>query len=401
MDLILLKAIAAQHPIVGKLPPARLDVIWERYQADLRVALARTGVALDPWLGPPAPVSRPAPDKARPDTAELLPLSDYDHILVGFSAGKDSVVCVLTLWEQLEAIGIDPASKIELWHHCVDGDRSVDPNLFDWPCTESYCDIFAESLGLPLYRSWREGGFLREMQREGNATAPVHFETPEGVLVTGGLGPPGTRKMFPQQSADLSVRWCSAYLKIMVASSAINNDPRFDRNKKILVVTGERRQESAARSRYATVETHRSNAPSKGRIVHQWRPILGWTHGEVYGIMQRWGIVPHPCYWLGFGRASCEVCIFSQAEEWATLHAIHPDRVAEIARLEAWTGKTIHRQRSVPAQVAKGESFAPATVLGRWWAMQATHTDLTVPLRVDPARWVLPPGAFRQGSGPT
>ncbi len=43
-------------------------------------------------------------------------LQSYDHILIGFSAGKDSVACLLTL---LEA-GVSP-SRIELHHHEVDG----------------------------------------------------------------------------------------------------------------------------------------------------------------------------------------------------------------------------------------------------------------------------------------
>jgi 3'-phosphoadenosine 5'-phosphosulfate sulfotransferase (PAPS reductase)/FAD synthetase len=338
------------------------------------------------------------PADAHPDTATLLPLSEYDHILIGFSGGKDSVACVLYLLEQLEALGIDPASKLELWHHGVDG-RPGTPSLLDWPCTEPYCLAFAEALDLPLYRSWREGGFLREMQRENTATASVAFETPAGEHQAGGKGPAGTRKLFPQVTGDLSVRWCSAYLKIMVASSAITNDPRFERDVKVLLITGERRQESPNRARYARTEIHRASAPSKGRIVHQHRPILDWKEEHVWEILRRWGIVPHPCYWLGFGRASCETCIFSQAAEWATLQAIHPERVKQLAALEAWTGKTVARTLSIPALVEKGHTFAPDTLVGRWWQKQAIeHFD--APIQVQPSGWHLPPGAFRKTAGP-
>lgn len=90
---------------------------------------------------------------------------------------------------------------------------------FDWPCTDAYCTALAQAFGIPLYRSWREGGFVREMGRSGSATAPVAFETAGGrEIMVGGREPPGTRGLFPQVSADLSVRWCSAYLKIVVAS---------------------------------------------------------------------------------------------------------------------------------------------------------------------------------------
>jgi 3'-phosphoadenosine 5'-phosphosulfate sulfotransferase (PAPS reductase)/FAD synthetase len=377
-------------------------------EAELASFLRRHGPALTAQLAEALPRPRwtgaeeaevSAPDDVRPDTATLLPLGDYDRIVVGFSGGKDSVACALLLKDALVALGLDPAERLELWHHRVDGGPDEAPVL-DWPCTDAYCEALAAALGLPLYRSWREGGFLREMQRAEAPTAPVTFETPTGQHTVGGSGPAGTRGLFPQVSGDLSVRWCSAYLKIMVAASAITNDPRFTRDARVLLVTGERRQESAGRARYAQTEEHRASAPSKGRIVHHHRPVLGWTEGRVWGLLRQHGIVPHPCYWLGFGRASCEVCIFSQASEWATLSALHPERVAQLTALEAWTGKTIHRARSIPSQVAAGRSFAPVGLWGEFWRRQALER-LTAPVVVRPDGWTLPPGAFHTTAGPT
>jgi len=43
---------------------------------------------------------------------ELLPLEEYDHIIVLFSGGKDSAAAYFRLLE----MGV-PKSKIELWHH--------------------------------------------------------------------------------------------------------------------------------------------------------------------------------------------------------------------------------------------------------------------------------------------
>lgn len=43
---------------------------------------------------------------------KLLPLEDYDLIIVLFSGGKDSLACYLKLLE----MGV-PKEKIELWHH--------------------------------------------------------------------------------------------------------------------------------------------------------------------------------------------------------------------------------------------------------------------------------------------
>ena len=89
----------------------------------------------------------------------------YDRFVVAFSGGKDSIGSLLTL---LDA-GISP-NRIDCYHHDVDGDG---PGFMDWPCTTSYCRAVTDALGVPLYLSWREGGFLREMLRDGVPTAPI------------------------------------------------------------------------------------------------------------------------------------------------------------------------------------------------------------------------------------
>lgn len=133
-------------------------------------------------------------------------LQSYDHFVVAFSGGKDSIASLLSL---LDA-GISP-DRIECYHHDVDG---AGPSFMDWPCTTAYCAAVPRSLRVPLYLSWREGGFLREMLRDGTPTAPICFQTPNGsVHRVGGNGRSGSRLRFPQVSADLSQRWCSAYTK--------------------------------------------------------------------------------------------------------------------------------------------------------------------------------------------
>ena len=160
-------------------PEAGVDRVYlerflDRKKGSLEAKL-RENLAPGAWSLPADDTPVAAPADARPDSAELLPLEEYDRILVGFSGGKDSVACVLHLVRQLRERGIEPADRIELWHHCVDGEPGT-PGILDWPCTEAYCETFAQSFGLPYYRSWREGGFLREMQRNGTPTAPVTFQ---------------------------------------------------------------------------------------------------------------------------------------------------------------------------------------------------------------------------------
>lgn len=311
-----------------------------------------------------------------PNRLNMKPdLDEYDTIIVAFSGGKDSTACLLYLMEQ------GHKDKIELWHHLIDG-APGSPNLMDWPETEEYCRRFAEEFDIPLYFSWRNGGFQREMLRDEQSTAPVSWEQPGGTVgVSGGRGRKNTRLMFPQVSADLRVRWCSAYLKIDVMSMAINNQERFN-NSKTLIVTGERAQESPNRSRYKKFEEHRCNAPTKGRIVHHWRPIHYWDEAKVWSIMEHYKVNAHPAYWLGWGRLSCMTCIFGDADQWASAQHLYPDMVENIARYEEQFGKTIKRNKSVRDLLNEGTRYLTATKIPE---------EISI---IEEGVWELPTGAM-------
>lgn len=287
----------------------------------------------------------------KPNTAELLLLDEYDVVIVSFSGGKDSLACVLDLLER----GV-PKSKIQLWHQRIDGSEA-DGSFMDWPVTEAYCSAVAQALGVRILWQWKDGGFKGEMLREDALTRGMYFETQQGevkYVEPSARGKKATRRRFPQVSADLSVRWCSAYLKIDVATRAINNDPDL-KGKKILFITGERREESANRARYPEVEAHKSN--TRSRVVHQWRSVIDWSEGQVWDIVKRWKINPHPCYHLGFGRCSCMSCIFGDKDQWATIRALDPERFNAILGYEREFGCTIQRKASVEEQANKGAAF--------------------------------------------
>ena len=326
-------------------------------------------------------------DKTLVPAIEIDPHA-YDHVVVAFSGGKDSVACVLHLIEN----GIAP----ELWHHDVDGGPDGD-NLFDWPVTRSYVEAFANHVGLKLYHSWREGGIEGEMTKQDDRTKRVVFETPDGRGSAGGTrGAIATRRKFPAQSADLRVRWCSSVVKIDPFSAAMAGQDRF-KNKKTLVVTGERRQESSARSRYLEAEPHRSHAPGPRarRHVDHWRPVIDWSEQQVWDIMKRHGIVPHPCYRLGFGRASCMTCIFSSARQAATVRAIAPDNFAKIRFYEDDFNHTIRADMNW-SELADSAPPFPIDTAAAKIAMSTTYDE---PIFTED--WQLPAGAFGEACGPT
>jgi hypothetical protein len=192
----------------------------------------------------------------KPNTSELLPLTSYDLIVVALSGGKDSVACLLEIVRLCRATGV-PLSRVEAWHQCVDG-APGSKHVWDWPVTDAYCAALCRVLGVTYRRQWREGGLTAELLRTNERTRPVRFELSDGTVgTTGGTrGPLGTRGRHPAQSANLGTRWCSAAAKIDVCAGAVCNDPRLT-SATVLFVTGERREESANRANYATVERGR------------------------------------------------------------------------------------------------------------------------------------------------
>lgn len=330
-------------------------------------------------------------------TGSVAPVPDlarYDRFVVAFSGGKDSICCLVELLER----GVDPA-RIELHHHDVDG--QADP-FVEWPSTIGYCRAVARSFGVPLYLSWREGGFLREMLRRDQATAPIRFERPDGTIGSaGGNGPAGTRLRFPQVSADLSVRWCSPYTKIDVLAAAIRAQDRFC-GTRTLVVTGERAAESPSRARYAAFEPHRTDARHgrTRRLVDHWRPIHGFDTRAVWAALRRHGVVPAAAYRLGWSRLSCAACIFSSADQWASLRFIAPLWFERIAGYEERFGCTIRRGRSLRALADEGRPY-PATVAQPRLVRAALCREWRAPVRIDPADWLLPASAFELPVGPS
>lgn len=311
----------------------------------------------------------------------------YRRIVVAFSGGKDSLAALL----HLLSLGV-PADAIELHHHDVDGQG---PTFMDWPCTPGYVRAIAAHVGIPVYFSWREGGFARELDRTDAPTAPIRFETPDGIGQAGGNGPAGTRGLFPQTAADLRVRWCSPSLKIDVLAAAIRNQPRF-LDGRTLVITGERAEESLARAHYATLERHRT--ATGVRAVDHWRPVHDWTERQVWDAIAVSSIRPHPAYVLGWGRLSCRTCIFGSPDQWATVRHIFPAAFRRVQVREAASGKTIHRSLDIEQLADRGTPF-PAATLHPDELAQAEDTAWRLPIIAQP--WSLPAGAFGDGAGPS
>lgn len=320
--------------------------------------------------------------------------TSYDRYVIALSGGKDSVAAILHLLD----LGID-RDKMELWHHKVDGDEGDE--LMDWPVTPAYCEAVAEALGIDIFMSWKVGGFEGEMLRENEKTAAMRFEVPDGdVRETGGNnGSKSTRRMFPQVSGNLQVRWCSSYLKMDVASAALRNQKRFERGR-TLFITGERAEESPKRRKMDPLEPHDAdlrNGSTKTRWIDHWRPMLRWPEEDVWEIMEKHRINPHPAYRLGWGRCSCQFCIFGSDDQFASAWEVSPERARKIAEYEEEFGTTIKRDRSVREMAERGESYD----MDEGAVEVAMSKDFEEPVILEEEEWEMPQGAFGDMAGPS
>lgn len=388
---------------------------------------------------------------------ELLPLEDYDLIVILFSGGKDSMACYFKLLE----MGV-PKERMELWHHDIDGGHPS--RRMDWRCTQNYVRSFAEAEGVTLRVSYRVNGFFGELYRVG-ASEPVEWIDPDtGEIMQCRLSQNylkcrelkekctedmeetlkqyGYRMKFPAKSGDLSRRWCSAYLKIAVADSVISNLDRLKQleelggkrmkfpakggthqgrwcsgnlnaavqdsvtsnlektkeNVKVLIVSGERRGESAGRAMYNEMEVHRTNAEKKShRIVHQWRPVIDYSEKDVWEVLKRHKANPHPCYRAGWNRCSCAMCIFSTPKLFAGIRELYPDEYAALKMDEKILGFTLDNKCDLDSFVGSAKSCVSHC------DERAIHNLITGEFTVDEVYvkgdWMYPAGAFHGAEG--
>ena len=321
-------------------------------------------------------------------------LGSYDNIIVMLSGGKDSLACLLLVHSLLKDQGLLGKVNLEVWHHEVDGREGS--SLMDWACTPAYCRAVAEALNLPIYFSWLEGGFEREMNKNNQCRARTWFETPYGLRSGGGKSDRlGTRLMFPQISGNPKVRWCSSSLKMDVARMSLRNQLRF-KGKRTLVVTGERAEESPSRAKYLPFTAHECSTAR--RHVDRWRPIHHWSSREVWRVIAKARVAVHPAYRLGFGRCSCQFCIFGSDDQWATLWQIDQARLIRLIRYERQFGVTIHRKLSLVERIRRGTPYPnlnPADIEA------AKSSDWHEPILLAPGEWKVPAGYWGETAGPS
>lgn len=329
----------------------------------------------------------------------LYDLDRYHYYCVNFSGGKDSFDILLFLFEQNV-----PRERIILCNQPVDGEPGRSQLFMDWPVTEEYVFATGKVFGLQVAMQWRRNGFKGELLRENSLTQDVQYiYGGKTVTLPTTKGSISTRRRFPAKSSNLGTRWCSASLKIDCFSRFLANEPTFKGDPsnplRILVLTGERAEESPARARYPETEVHRCS--TKGRIVHHWRPVISWPEEKVWMIMEKHQIVPHPAYILGWSRTSCFGCVFSSPDHWAMMREIAPERFNRLVEMERELNFTIDHKYSLTQLADSGTVKIPYDVLNSRLIKKALQGEFNAEdLIAD--RWEIPAGAFKgYAGGPT
>lgn len=130
---------------------------------------------------------------------------------------------------------------------------------------------------------------------------------------------------FPSTKA----RFCSQALKHDVIKNQIV-DPLLEQYDEVILWQGVRAQESPARSRLPIFEVDTENVPG----LNVYRPILNWTHDDVFAYAKENNIEPNPLYKMGMSRVGCMPCIHSRKSELKEIFARFPNEIERVARWE-------------------------------------------------------------------
>lgn len=254
---------------------------------------------------------------------EIPPELQEDHdLLLCVSGGKDS--SAMALWLFFES-GLKNR-KFLCW--CDTG--------HEHPLTIDHVHGLAKKLGQPLHVVRGEFKFITLCE---------------------------SKKRFPSPKA----RFCTEDLKVIPMSEWMDEAYGRGMFDNPVLVQGIRKQESAARSTAPLWDMN--NQPGRRKVFEcpVWRPLLNWTHDEVFDIHKEYDFEPNPLYRMGAKRVGCFPCLFSGKADLRACFEIDPyliDRLRDYeARVSAVAGNgaaSFFTSRKIPARFHDREAYTKA-----------------------------------------
>lgn len=245
-----------------------------------------------------------------PDAAEraqlrfingVLDLRQFDKIFISVSGGKDSHAMLFLVRDLADRQGV-PREKLLAMY--------ADTGM-EWHNAGEHVQALCKAAGVELVTVYPVRPMIENIRWRLNK-------------VNGGCA-------FPYPSC----RWCTSEQKKHPMDKVIN---KF--SGKLLKVTGERWEESAARSElpeFCTVP----RVTCKTRHVFGWRPMLAFSESDVWTMVRDTGVQRHVCYDMGCNRLGCAGCIFSSDRDLRIEMRENPHIFEAIDRLETELGYTM------------------------------------------------------------
>lgn len=234
--------------------------------------------------------------------AELLPYDRYDTCVINFSGGIDSTGCVH------EMLKLFPREKIIINYQ----DTGLE-YLNTWPYIVRLCQHL--SLRPPVRLAYPRG-FKGYLLNRGKWPGPGKFN-----------------------------RWCTSILKTDIFNKwVVANRPLL--GSKVLVISGERRQESPRREKYEPTVLHHTHLLRGGFTCHWHRPVLDYEKGLMFEWGRELGLDPHPIYQTQ-SRCSCYSCIMMSDDDIKRNMRNFPELFADLLEIEREIGHTFRHKISL------------------------------------------------------
>jgi 3'-phosphoadenosine 5'-phosphosulfate sulfotransferase (PAPS reductase)/FAD synthetase len=230
--------------------------------------------------------------------------SDYDIVFCSVSSGKDSQVTMGKAYTQAVKEGV---------HHrlfAIMADTRA-----EWPSSVSHADYLAKCYRVPFQVVYPLRPLAEVIDR---------------------------RKRWP----SMSCRYCTSACKREPIAKFIRQRFPFKENVKILMLSGERAEESPHRAKLDEFEPDKEL--SKGnRQVFKYRPVLGWTKNQIWDAIFASKLDYHIAYKLGNDRVSCALCIFANNTDLRNGARARPDLAEEYLRIEREHNHTFKYKQSL------------------------------------------------------
>lgn len=239
-------------------------------------------------------------------TNGVMDLRQFDKIFISVSGGKDSHAMIFLVKELAEKQG------------CTDKLIAMYADTgMEWHNAESHVRKICQVANIPLEIAY--------------PVRPMIDKFKFRIEQVKKNGKDLTKVAFPSAKC----RYCTSEQKVAPMDNLIRKY-----KGKLLKVTGERWQESKARSTYTEfVKIDRVN--SKHRTLYGWRPMLPYSTADIFDMIKDSGVERHVAYDMGCSRLGCAGCIFSTDTDLRIEMREHPIIFEALDKLEIDSGFTM------------------------------------------------------------